>query len=178
MGGLSSQREETVKNFKPIHDNILIMHLCGYQNKTIAEELDLHKNHVSDIINDPKAQKRIDHMRGRMYDRLEDDVVGKLKLLGPEAVNNIEQTLKAHHDPGSRSKKHQDKMSFKVLDKLEEMDSGGGAGPTLQSEDAERLSEGLEKAAEVDEMYEVQGREKSNGSEPNGSDPNKENEES
>lgn len=167
---LTPDRELTVENWKPKHDRVLQLHLAGYQITTIADITGYSREWVSDLINDPRAQQRIEKMRERLYDQLEEDLAIKMKFLGPKAVENIRETLEGDHDPGSKAKKHQDKMSFELLDRIGHGKSSsdderkGGGGVVLSGEDSERLVEAIEKSNKAREEHEVTMEQDEDGS--------------
>lgn len=176
---LSPEKELVVENWKPAHDRVLLLYIAGYQIKDVAEVTGYCREHVGELLKDPRAQKRIDRMRERMYDQLEDDISMKLEMLGAEAVDNIRRTLVADHKPGTKAKKHQDKMSFDLLDRIGHGKSngsseGGGTGSVeLSEEDAGRLVEALEKSKKAREEHEIEmepGEEGSFSPSENGSD--------
>lgn len=158
---LAPEQELTVENWKPAHDRILLLYIGGYKIKDIAKITGYCREHVGQLLQDPRAQNRIDKVRKRLYGQLEDDITTKMKMLGNEAVDNIRRTLMEDHKAGSRAKKHQDKMSFELLDRIghgkssgKDTDSGGGV--ELSEEDAGRLIEALEKSEQAREEHEIE----------------------
>lgn len=104
-----------IKNWKPRHENIVILHLNGWSNIAIAEYIGLTKERVSQIINDPTARKIIDATMKRVRENLADNIEDNLTRLSSLSVERIEETLGTKFPPGTDPKKHQDNVALKLM---------------------------------------------------------------
>ena len=152
-----------IKRFKPRHDLVVLLHMQGRKNVEIAKSLDMTPEHVHGVLQDPKALMMIEKYRLQVQTHFMDDVETRLLGLGAEAAENIAETIQADVSINSRVKKHQDEVSFKLLDRIgftpkTKADDGGGA-VKFDRDIQERLAKALEhgqKIHEYDEMEEAE----------------------
>jgi len=142
-----------MKFFKFKHDKIVIMHLQGMKNFEIAQELGITPTRVYQVLKDPSAQMMIQRFRREMRKKAHSDIEGRMTELGVHAIENIALTIEAEAQAGSRFKKHQDDVSFKLLDRLgytprtdRAVDDGG---LKIDRDLSERLVQALEQTQEV-----------------------------
>ena len=107
-----------MKFFKVKHDKVVIMHLQGLKNYEIAEELGITPQRVYQVLSDPAALVLINRFRQQLRDKAHNDIEMRMLSLGAMAIGNIAETIEADVPVGSRVKKHQDDVSFKLLDRL------------------------------------------------------------
>jgi len=142
-----------IKNWKPKHENVVILHLNGWDNKAIAQYMKCSEVRVSQILNDPQAQAIIRSTMERVKENLGDDISDRLLKLTEKSVERIEETMQAKFVPGTDPKKHQDNVALKLL-------SGKGflSGESEEAEKKdreipisllERFTDALEKSNEA-----------------------------
>lgn len=107
-----------MKFFKFKHDRIILMHLQGLKNYEIAEELGITPTRVHQVLKDPSAQMQIQRFRREIQKKAHTHIETRMTELGEAAIENIALTLEADAQAGSRFKKHQDDVSFKLLDRI------------------------------------------------------------
>ena len=145
-----------VQIWKPAHDQVVAYHVMGYNNKQIASLTGYSYDHVSDLLNDPRARKAITEaqkrMRGEMMSGIGDRMIG----LAEVGVRGLARTVNAEFEPGTRAKAHQDSVTFGLLDRIgygkkTEVTTHKGS-IQLSAESEERLVGALEKANKVNEI--------------------------
>lgn len=87
------------KPLRPRHREVARLHAFGKTNNEIAKMLNYHHARVSQILNTSAVQAEIQRFRDRVF---ESDVITRMKELGPDAVNVIEELLR---DPGVKAEK-------------------------------------------------------------------------
>lgn len=157
-----------IKRFKPRHDLVVLLHMQGRKNVEIAKSLDMTPEHVHGVLQDPKALMMIEKYRLQVQTHFMDDVETRLLGLGAAAAENIAETIEAEVPIGSRVKKHQDEVSFKLLDRIgftpkTRGDDGGGA-VKFDRDIQERLAKALEHTRQIHEYDEVEEAEWLEGS--------------
>lgn len=160
--------EETVRNktwqiekWKPRHNQVLSLHLAGYKNTEIAAILDYSEEHISRVLNDPRARAAIAEIQHRQFKNVRMRLEQKLAKLGEEAVENLAETITANIKAGTPAKKHQDKMSWELYDRIfGAEDDQEPDGPTFSPETEQRLAEALEESQMIREAEEVDAVEK------------------
>lgn len=154
-----------VAKWKPVHDTVLALHMAGYAHKSIAAIVGLSPSHVTDLINDPRAQKAVQKIRKRLFENQLRNLEGKLTMLGDAAVGNLRKTVNADIAPKSKAKKHQDRVSMDVLDMIGVgQDGRGDDGMKLTKEASERLADAMEKADEAEQTHEIEMEPSEDGS--------------
>lgn len=154
-----------VAKWKPLHDTVLALHLSGYKNTSIGAIVGLDPSYVGDLLNDPRAKKAISKLRQRLLDNQVNTLEDKLALLGGEALDNIRQTVTAEIQAGSRAKKHQDKVSFDVLELIGVgQDKEADGGMKLSKDASERLAEALDDADKAQEEHAIDMEQSDDGS--------------
>ncbi len=144
-----------MKRFKPRHEMIVFLHMRGKKNNEIAEALDITSESVWQVLSDPAALLMIDALRTELRKTFVDGIEEQMMELGPIAVERLQETLESEMPVGSRAHKHQDEVSFKLLDRLGFSPSRrdgetGSKGINLDRDIQERLAAALEKSKEVD----------------------------
>lgn len=149
------------ENWDVRDEKALLMRIQGYSNPAIADALGVNPARVSQILNSPPAKKALRKLRERLREQAFQNLEDKLLKMGDEAIENIRQTVEyplEDASPGSKAKKHQDDVSFKVLETLgygkgsAKKETEGGV--KMQSEDADRIREAIAKSDEATEMHE------------------------
>lgn len=142
-----------MKFFKFKHDKIILMHLQGMKNYAIADELGLTPQRIYQVLADPSAQLMIDRFRRAVRKKAHEDIETRMTVLGADAVENIAETIEAIVPVGSRIKKHQDDVSFKLLDRIgytpKSDRAGEDAGMKMDRDMQERLVTALEQTKTV-----------------------------
>ena len=105
-----------IKNWKPWHEEVVGLHIMRWSNEAIAEKIGKTKQHVSNVLTDPKAQAVIRATAARFRVQLADDIDEKLLDLSVHAVERIKETIEfPDFPPGTDAKKHQDSISMSLL---------------------------------------------------------------
>lgn len=129
------------------------MHLQGKKNFEIADELGITPTRVHQVLKDPSAQMMIQRFRREVRKKAHDDIETRMSELGVQAIENIALTIETEAQAGSRFKKHQDDVSFKLLDRLGYTPRSDRApdegGMKLDRDLSERLVAALEQTSEV-----------------------------
>lgn len=156
--GSKSGADWQIQNWKPMYDRVVALHLAGYKNVNIAAITGYAEAHVSKILNDPRSQKAIKKLQKRLRENFHQRIEDQMLDLGEEAIRNIAETLEADIQAGTKPKKHQDKMSFDLLDRLghgkKQAESESGSGVKLSDESVDRLANALNKSDEAKRMWE------------------------
>lgn len=109
------QPREPIKTWTYQHEQVVMLHIAGKANDEIAELTDYTTTRVSQILNDPQAERvkalAIRKLRSSMTENLE----GQLLELAEESAKRLGETIKADFALGTRAKHHQDKMSLDLL---------------------------------------------------------------
>lgn len=155
-----AEREDlALQNWKPIHDKIVALALAGYSNNSIAAIVGYSHVRVCQILKDPRAEAAIKALQSRMFDKFHERIEGKLLMLGERAVENIGVTINAEIAPATKAKRHQDNVSFKLLDTLgygskQDLNRGNDGGIQLTPEASDRIATAIEKANEAQRIIE------------------------
>lgn len=112
------------EKWSPRHRLIVALHLGGDRNKEIAEKLSVSENHVSIVLNDPRAVHEIARLSGLMADRVVDTGL-RLQLYSNEALDEIVDELRT-----SRNEVVRQKAAFGILDRA-------GFTPVRQADSAD-----------------------------------------
>jgi len=153
--------KQIVEAWKPVHDEMLAMHLAAYSNVRIAQVTGYSPEHVSVMLNDPRAEKAIFALRKRLRKKAIGDIEDRMVDLAERSLQNIAETVEHRYDENavaSKGKMHQDDVGFKLLACLGY--NGKGAKETeprrltLSADQGERLVTALEKSAAVDRLIE------------------------
>lgn len=153
-----------IKKWKPRHSQVVFLHVAGYSNKSIAAQTDFNPEHVSYLLNDPRAQKAIREIEERMFKNFDQRTRRKMQALGDMAIDNIAQTVMADLSDvsvGSKAKKHQDDVSFELLDRIgygrkQASRPGDDQGTQLPEQVGERLAEAIEKSEVAEQADEIE----------------------
>lgn len=151
---------QAVVHWKPIHDQIVAFRIMGYNNLEIAEFTGYNKDHISDILNDPRALKAVSEAQGRIRKEMMNGIGDRLVGLAQVGVRGLEKTVRGDFEAGTRAKAHQDNVTFGLLDRIgygkkTEITTKGSNGIQLSRDTEERLVSALEKANEVSEIHEM-----------------------
>ncbi len=145
-----------VAKWKPIHDQVVAYHLMGYTNQQIAGLCDYEPEHVSRVLNDPRAIKAIRTGRRRFMEIAHTEIGERIVYLADVGVRKMRQTVDADFDTGSRAKEHQDRVTFALLDRIGygKTSTGGQveSGIRLSEEGEKNLISAIEKANEAREI--------------------------
>jgi len=141
-----------IKRWKPVHEQIVLLHILGKKHVEIAATIDMTPQRVMQVLKDPRAEKQIAQSHTRLKTFFKDEVEGRMMSLGPTAVENIAETLEAEIAPGVKAKEHQDRTSLELLSRI-----GFGKRDTVEHQGAgvgkmdrdlqERLVSALEKSS-------------------------------
>jgi len=148
--------QQVVEGWKPAHDQMVALHLAGYQTNRIAQVMEYSREHVGVILGDPRALKMIIEFRRRIREKTLGDIEDTIVDLAEISLKKIGDTVEAEFDAGSKGKEHQDKMGFKLLACLgyngQNRKQEESRKLQMSSEMEGRLVAALEKTAEVDEL--------------------------
>ncbi len=154
-----------IVQWKPIHDQIVALHIAGYGCDAIGTIVGRSKGNVAAVLKDPRAKKATAIARKHTYGSIMNAVGDRMVALGEKAVDNIADTINAElHDEdgkvavGSKAKTHQDNVSFALLERIgfgRNQKEEGDNGLKLSPETEKKLVEGIEKAIEANVAYEA-----------------------
>lgn len=161
--GTTGERPEkqAVVTWKPIHEQVVMLHLAGYINTEIAEITGYTPTRVAALLLDPRARELIEEGRKAVVEKLLDNIDGRLVQLATRSLDNLEKTVNADIAVKHRAKVHQDKVGMKLLEMIgyggsnnRQGVSGGGdpTGNALPVEVAERLTRALERSERVQQI--------------------------
>ena len=102
-------------NWKPRHENIVVLHLNGWSNIAIADYMGITPVRVHQVLQDPQAQAVIRATMSRVRENLSAETADRLLELTEKAVERIAETLDMTFVPGTDPKKHQDNVSLQLL---------------------------------------------------------------
>ena len=149
--------------WKPIHDQMIALHIAGYNIDAIAKALNRARNTVAGVIHDPRAQKAIEFSRKRTFSTIMTAVDDQMVVLGVKAIDNIAETINtpvrdSEGAPaiGTRAKIHQDNISFELLTRIgfgkgNQPEEAGGL--RLSPETEKKLVAGIERATTAEMEY-------------------------
>ena len=159
---------DPIKKFKPRHDLVVLLHMQGKKNIDIAETLSMTPERIYQILDDPKSAMMVDRFRKQMQEHFMEDLETNLIGLGPEAVKNLAETINAEVAVSSRVKKHQDDVSFKLLDRIGfapmSKDNTGTGSVKFDRDIQERIAGALESTRQIVEYDEAEEAEWMEGS--------------
>jgi hypothetical protein len=148
--------ELAVVKWKPKHDQVVAYHLMGYTNNHIAELCEYEREHVSRILNDPRAIKAIRTGRYRFMERAHAEIGERIVHLADVGVKKMRETVDADFTAGSPAKMHQDRVTFALLDRIGYGKTSAGnqtdSGIKLSQEGEKNLISAIEKANEAREI--------------------------
>jgi len=104
-----------LKNWKPRHENVVMLHLGGWNNIAIANYTRMTPERIYQILQTPQAQALIASQMDRIRERFGSDVSDKLLKLTEISVNRVSETLEQDFIPGTDAKKHQDKVALEIM---------------------------------------------------------------
>ena len=149
--------------WKPIHDQMIALHIAGYNIDAIAKALNRARNTVAGVIHDPRAQKAIEFSRKRTFSTIMTAVDDQMVVLGVKAIDNIAETINtpvrdSEGAPaiGTRAKIHQDNTSFELLSRIgfgkgAQQEEAGGL--RLSPETEKKLVAGIERVTKAEMEY-------------------------
>lgn len=151
-----------IAKWKPIHEQIVMLHLLGKKNVEIAAIVERTTASVGQVLSTRQAHEMIHEGKNRLQEFFVENVEERLIALGPRAVTNLAETIEAEGlNPGSAAKKHQDGVSLELLNRIgfTKQDRHLGGEGTLGQMDKdlqERLVAALEKSTEKEKFDSVQ----------------------
>jgi predicted transcriptional regulator len=153
-----------IKYWKPVHDQIIGLYLSGWEQKAIAEYLDMTQATVSRVISDPKGQAIIEGTQKKLREKMRHNIEDAILELSEKSVRNIAKTVNEDVPVMSKQKVHQDNVGFRLLAILG-YDKASSAGaqasssnqPLLSEEQGERLITAIQKADEAKEVHAIEG---------------------
>ena len=150
-------------HLKPIHDQMVILHIGGYSVDAIAKALGRGRTNVANVLHDPRAEKAIEFARKRTFSAIMTAVDDKMVVLGARAIDNIAETIttpvrdsEGKVAVGTKAKVHQDNISFELLSRIgfgrggQQEESGG---LRLSPETEKKLVEGIKLATKAEIEY-------------------------
>jgi len=104
-----------IKNWKPRHENIVMLHIGGWSNEAIAEYVKITPQRVYQVLQTHQAKALIATHLERVREQFGTEISDKLLNLAKLSVDRIEETLDQAFIPGTDAKKHQDRVSLDLL---------------------------------------------------------------
>lgn len=143
-----------IQKWAPHHERIVRLHIAGMENKEIADVVGLTDVRISQVLNDPHAQRLIRQAILNIRRRAEEDIETGLVLMAEKAKDRLRETIDAEFLLGSKAKKHQDDVALSLLKGTGFLskDFGGPsteAGERLDKALVEKLTDALEKSNRV-----------------------------
>lgn len=153
------------KDWKPKYERMLVMRLQGYDNETIADCFGVTTVRVSQVLNSPMALKGMKELKSRLRESAFSQIEDELLDMGQKAVENLRQTIESDLrdeygdvNPGSKAKRHQDDVSFKVLETLGygkgSAEQKTGKEVSMPKEVGDRLVAAIENSDRATELHE------------------------
>lgn len=127
-----------IQNWKPLHDQVVQLHIAGVQNQVIAEIFGLTQERISQILHDPIGRQLIRLGQQRLRETIGRSIEDRLLILADRSIDNLRLTVEQDGvDVTSSFKRHQDSVGFKILEmagygKKDEHDRKGDATPTKE----------------------------------------------
>lgn len=148
-----------IQKWKPIHENVVQLHISGMKNKRIAKLCGLTKERVSQILCDPQARVIIRQRNLRVREELAKEMDGRLLILSERSVERLEETMDVAEQTGTDAKKHQDNVALKILQGRGFLtrtvdESRTRERQPIEASLLERLTSAMEKANKAREMHE------------------------
>ncbi len=149
--------------WRPIHDQIIALHIAGYGPDAIVETLGKCRSTVIKTIKDPRGQKIFEIARKRTFSKVMENVEDRMAVLGVQAVDNIaltinEQVIDSEGKPaiGTKAKIHQDNISFELLSRIgfgRSQTQAEGGSVKFSPEAEKKLIDGIEKARKAETEF-------------------------
>lgn len=142
---------EVVQEWKPIHDQVVMLHLARYSHKEIAEVVGFTPEYVGQLLRTPQATQLIEDARQRFKESMVVDIETEMLELAKKSLKNLRKTIEKDIPVHHPAKRHQDNIGIKMLQSL---GYGTGSGPakadkgTASEETLQRLTRALEKSNE------------------------------
>ncbi len=146
--------------WRPIHDQIITLHIAGYGPDAIVETLGKCRSTVIKTIKDPRGQRIFEIARKRAFSKVMENVEDRMAVLGVRAVDNIAQTINeqvidSEGKPaiGTKAKIHQDNISFELLSRIgfgRSQTQAEGGVLKFSPETEKKLVDGLKKARKAE----------------------------
>jgi hypothetical protein len=147
-----------IRNRKPIHDRVVLMYLQGMRRNEIATMCDMHPSRVYQILKDPVSQSMVVEARRRLAITVHERIESRMVDGGEEAVSNLLETIEADVPVQAAMKKHQDRMSLELLDRIghgKEKQQGSEEGIRFDRDLQERMVSALEQANEKKQVFDM-----------------------
>lgn len=149
---------EPIKKWKMTHTQMVLLHMSGMDNGDIAEQMDCTPQRVSQVINDPQAQRIIEATKAKIMRQWEESVENRMQKLTEDALESVEETLGFRDFVlGTDAKKHQDNTAIKVLQGRGvlggEDKKSAEVGLDLTTSLATRLATALERSNEMEAKH-------------------------
>lgn len=126
-----------------------MFHIYGMTYDEIAAATGYSRENVRTVLHDPRAQQAAEVLRKRILGQAATSIEEKMGGLAVQAVKNIAKTINTDVEVGTRSKKHQDDVSFELLARVgfgrKEPDKDAG-GIHLPKEEAQQLVAAIAKS--------------------------------
>lgn len=146
---------QAVDVWRPRHDQVVALHLMGYKGFEIAQLLEYSEEHISRILNDPRAIKAVRMGRSRFMEHAHAEIDGMLLSFAHTGLRRMKTTVEGEFAAGTRAKEHQDRVTFELLGRV-------GYGKASKDQDAgtiklsrdleERLVTAMEKSNTANEI--------------------------
>lgn len=173
VGSITGKRETLrfqIKNWKPIHETIVTLHVLGRKNIDIAKQLQIAQMTVGNTINSDKGKERIIELTKAHNDSIRESQKGKIAEIKEASIDNIHRVVTNKELIEKRPLTAFD-LSVKAMKVLEDISDTpklpAGHHPFLQSnqtnnnqfnvlvtnsEFAERIVSGLDKLEEIKKL--------------------------
>lgn len=136
------------------HELVCDLHLGGFNNRVIAQKLELSESRVSIILSDARAYDYVKRHRERMHQVLGDRIYDRLESLAEPALDALEEDVKIQN-PTKHELPIRQRAYFGILGSL-------GYGPVQKSVQARAVDlppEAVSRTEEVlAELKSIQGR--------------------
>ena len=139
------------RTWTPKHDQIVLSYILGTSIQDIADEKKMSRQQISEIVGSDQAKILIEAYRGKLIDKLSDDISLSITNLAHKGLQNLKESLEVPTPHFSDAREHQDRISLEMV-KLHEkrQDRAAAVAATQIPVDAmTKLTNALVKSARV-----------------------------
>ena len=123
------------KNWKAIYDRVVAFHVMGKKNTEIAAQLSLTPEHVSTILNLPRAQELKKKMEDALRARIEENIPEALEYIAKKTTSRLKQVLD-DDDLFAKAPLAIIDRGLDVLKGLNHLKGGGNGAPGINVQNA------------------------------------------
>jgi len=148
------KRVNKVQKWPTRNDQIVLAVLAGATPADVARAFGMTRQNVAKILKSPMAQDVILAAKGKLREKLLEDIEDELDVMSKLALRKLRVTLDADITAVHKAKPNQDRVAMKLLEGRgflrKERDDGGGFH--MSEEQFGKLIQAMEKADAVQEI--------------------------